>query len=727
MSMKLYRKFSRSLGHGAAALAIAAALGLTSQAFAQSASEPEKTVALYADELIYNSKTGEVTAIGDVQVTHEGFELLADQVFYNEETGIVRAIGNLRLTDPDGNVMLLDEAELTDSLREGFINNVRLVLNDGSRLAAKDGQRFAGRRTTFNYVAYTPCEVCVRGDRKKPVWLIKAVKVIHDQETKRLFYKDMVLEMFGLPVAYLPYFSHPDPSVKRASGFLIPEIKTRRELGVTLALPYYHVFSPSQDATITPIITTKEGLVLAGQYRQKLRQGSFQVDGSGTYAEKRDDNNFKTGGHEFRGHMFSQGQLQHDEHWRTSYSLRLASDDTYLRRYSFSEEDTLTSEIRTEGFYGRSYASLRSLWFQGLRQEDVQGETGYALPFIEYDYVSRPGVRGSVYRGNFSALALRRSDGMDTRRFSVRGSWEIPYTTRWGQKLRLSAHIRGDLYDISDSDRPDNPFFGGSDGTEGRILPMGVLDITWPLAKFGTNSQQILEPILSLIVTRKGGNPSELSNEDSRVFELTDANIFSANRFAGLDRWEGGSRINYGFKWTLETAKIRSEILLGQSYRFVRQAGLFPDGSGLSGNFSDIVGRWDLALGDKVDIAHRFRLDKNSFRVRRNEIDVALAVARGSLSVGYFQLNRNHEFAGLEDREEVRASAQFRIKNGWSLFGSLIQDLTDGDRPVSHGVGLLYVDECLEVSLGWRKSFTSDRDIVPGSSVNFRIRLKNLG
>ena len=463
------------------------------------------------------------------------------------------------------------------------------------------------------------------------------------------------------------------------------------------------------------------------QYRQKLRQGSFEINGSGTYVEKRDDNNFKTGGHEFRGHVFSQGTLQHDEHWRSSYSLRLASDDTYLRRYSFSQEDTLTSEFRTEGFYGRSYASVRALWFQGLRQEDVQGEAGFALPLLEYDFISQPDGRGAVYRANFSTLALHRSDGIDTRRISARGSWEIPYTSRWGQQIRLSAQIRGDLYDISDSDQPDNPFFGGTDGTKGRILPMGVVDFAWPFTKFGANSQQTIEPIISLIVAPTGGNPSELSNEDSRVFELTDANIFSANRFAGLDRWEGGSRINYGLKWTLETPNIRSEILVGQSYRFVRQSELFPDGSGLSGKFSDVVGRWDLAFGKSIDIAHRFRLDKNSLRVRRNEIDVAMRVASGRLSVGYFQLNRDREIAGLEDREEVRASAQFRIKNAWSLFGSVTRDLTGGDRPVSHGVGLLYSDECLEFSLAWRKSFTSDRDIVPGSSINFRIRLKNLG
>lgn len=725
--MKSYRQILKGLCRAASALVIAVALGHGSQALAQPAPETEKTVALSADELIYNSKTGEVTAIGHVLITHEAYELLADRVHYSEETGVVRAVGNLRLTDPEGNVMLMDEAELTDSLREGFISNVRFVFNDGTRIAARDAQRFAGRKTTFNYVAYTPCEVCVRGERKNPVWLIKAVKVTHDQEKKRLYYKDMVLEMFGLPVAYLPYFSHPDPTVKRASGFLTPEIKTRRELGVTVALPYYQVFSPSRDATITPIITTKEGLVLAGQYRQRLSKGSFQIDTSGTYVEKRDDNNFKTGGHEFRGHVFSQGTLQHDEHWRSSYSLRLASDDTYLRRYSFSEEDTLTSELRTEGFYGRSYASLRSLWFQGLRQEDVQGETGFVLPLIEYDYVSRPDARGAVYRGNFSALALHRTDGLDTRRFSAQGSWEIPYTTRWGQQLRLSAHVRGDLYDTSDSDQLDDPFLSDSNGTEGRFLPMGVLDITWPLAKFGANSQQTLEPVFSIIVAPEGGNPSTISNEDSQVFELTDTNIFSANRFAGLDLWEVGSRANYGLRWNFETAKIRSEFLLGQSYRFIRQEEPLLDGAGLSGNFSDIVGRWDLAIGDTIDIAHRFRLDKNSFRVRRNEVDVTLAVAGGRLSVGYFQLNRNHEITDLEDREEVRASARFRIKNNWSLAGSLTRDLTGGDKPVSHGVELLYMDDCLEVSLGWRKSFTSDRDIVPGSSITFRIRLKQLG
>lgn len=721
------RTIRRTLSRKVSAMALVAALSVATPAFAQTPEAPEKRIELYADELTYDGKTGEVTAIGNVEINHEGYQLFADTVYYNEETGEVRATGNVRLTDLDGNVLLVDELELTDSLREGFVKNVRFVLNDGSRIAARDGQRVAGRKTIFNYVAYTPCEVCVRGERKKPKWMIKAVKVTHDQEKKRLYYKDAVIEMFGVPVAFLPYLSHPDPAVKRASGLLAPEFNQRRELGVTVALPYYHVFSPSSDATITPIITSKEGLVLALQHRRRLKNGRLQFDGSGTYVDERDDNNLRTGDKEFRGHIFSEGLIEHGPHWRSTYRLRLASDDTYLRRYGFSNEDTLTSEYKAEGFYGRSYASVRSIWFQGLRQEDVQGQTGFALPFVEFDYVGKPDARGARYKGNISALALHRTDGLDTRRLSARGSWELPYTTSWGQRIKLGAHIRGDVYNVADADRPDNPVFGGQNGSEARFLPMGVLDISWPLAKFDANSQQTLEPIMSFIVAPNRGNPSALPNEDSRVFELNDANIFSADRFAGLDRWEAGSRINYGLKWSMDTPNLRSEILIGQSYRFEKDTSLFPLGSGLSGNFSDFVGRWDLAFGRHIDIAHRFRLDKTSFRIRRNELDVTVAAANGSLTLGYFQLNRNREITGFEDREEIRASARYRIKGNWTIFGNVTEDLTGGRKPVTHGLGIAYADECLEISLAWRKSFTQDRDIVRGSSIGFRIHLKHLG
>lgn len=718
------RRSGRFVASLVASVALIAILPAT--AFAQDI-KPGDVIDLIADSLTYDGKNGIAVARGRVRILHEGYELTASEVRYDERSGIVAASGGVRIVDPEGNVLMVDSLEVDDTLREGFISNVRFVLSDGSRLAATSGERFGGRRTTLNNAVYTPCAICLENPDKTPVWQLKAVRVVHDQEKHRLYYKSAFLEIFGVPVAYLPYLSHPDPTLERASGFLVPEIRQTQELGVALALPYHYVFSPSSDITVTPIITTKEGLVLRGEHRRHLGFGQINVDASVTYADQRDENNIKTGKDEFRGHFFSDGTFRHSDIWRSSYQIQLASDDTFMRRYGFSKLDSLTNDYHAEGFYGRSYASVRALSFTGLRLEDVGGLTPFALPYAQYDYVGKPMLHGGQFRANFSALALNRTNGQDTQRVSATTSYELPFTNQLGQQFRLGAHIRTDLYNVSDAGRSDLPVFAGQNGTKARFLPHLEVEVSWPFAKISASSQQIIEPVFTMVVAPNGGNPLEIPNEDSRTFELTDVNLLAANRFPGIDRWEGGTRFNYGLRWSVYGSRVQSEVMIGQSFRFNDAELIFPDGSGLSESLSDFVGKWNVTIDDFIDLSHRFRLDKDTLRVRRNEIDASFGSEKARLTVGYFQLNRNRQNEGLLDREEVRASARYRIKGNWTLFGDVTRNLTGGSHPIAHGLGLLYTDECLEISLAWQKSFTADRDFNPGTSVMFRISLKHLG
>lgn len=717
------------LAKAAALAAILFAILLTTP----SAAEEQQELLFQADEIVFDSKAREATARGNVEVHHEGYYLRADTVSYNQETGVVHAIGRVKIVDPDGHTVYVDEARLDDELREGFIVNLRLVFSDGSRLAARDGERTEGNKTVLNYAVFTPCEICDNHPDRPPSWAVRAVRVTHDQGKQRIYYHDATLDLFGLPVAWLPWLSHPDPSVTHATGFLTPEVNARRELGLVLKVSYYISFSPSSDATITPILTTQEGLVLAAEHRRHLGFGQFQVEGSITRTDERDVNNVKTGEKEMRGHIFAEGAIDHGEHIDTFVKFQLASDDTYLRRYGFSTVDTLESEYRTQGFYGRSYFAAQSLWFQGLRIEDVQGLTGFALPLVNLDYVSEPGWAGSVWRVRFNGLALHRTDGMDTRRLSLAASWELPYTTRFGQQLKLGLHARGDVYNIANADRPDDPLFAGQNGTEGRFLPHLTASFRWPLLKVGGGIQQIIEPVVTLVLAPDGGNPPELSNEDSRTFELTDTNILSDHRLPGLDRWEGGGRVNYGIQYTLHTERVDMEAFVAQSYRFTAAGDdpddiFFPQGSGLSNNFSDYVTRLAFTVDDWVRISHRTRLDHDSFTIRRNEIDATVYFPRGGLvGIGYYKLNRNLPAGLPEDREEIRIHGSVDITDNWQFFGNLTRNLTGVGNNIFHGVGVIYADCCVEITLSWRRTFTSDRDIVPGHSVYFRIRLKHLG
>jgi len=715
-----------------AAMALLATALLAAPAPALADEEWTGELVFQADEITFNVKTREAAAIGNVEVTNGGYRLTADSVSYNEITGIVHALGHIKITDPDGNTLYLDEAMLDNQLREGFIANLRFVFAEGARLAARDGERIEGNKSVLNYAVFTPCEACANDPDQTPSWQVKAVKVTHDQNKRRIYYKDVTLELFGVPIAYLPWFSHPDPLVKHASGFLIPEVKLKREFGLMLEVPYYVSLSPSADLTLTPIITTKEGFVMGLEHRRRLGFGQFTIAGSVTRPDARDVNGVETGGKDLRGHFFAEGTFRHSPEIDTFVQFRFASDDTYLRRYDFGNYDTLQSEYRTQGIFGRSYFAVQSLWFQGLRVEDVQGLTGFALPMVTGDVVTRPGWHGSTFRLRVNALMLHRTDGMDTTRLSLAGGWEVPHTTRWGAKLKLALNVRADLYNVEDADRPDTPVWAGVNGTEGRFLPELTASFAYPLVKAGKKVQQVIEPMVVVIAAPRGGNPVGLSNEDSRTFELGDLNILSANRMPGYDLWEGGSRVNTGVRYLLVAPDVQFEGFVGASHRFTPigadpEDPFLPPGAGLSGNLSDLVTRVNLTVKDAVQITQRMRIDPDSFIVRRNEIDATLFLPHGVVGIGYFKTSRMEQIIGLEDREEIRIYTAVDVSTNWRVVGDITRNLTEAGDTISQGAGIVYSDDCVELTFAWRKSFTRDRDVVPGSSVYLKLRLKGLG
>lgn len=712
-----------------------ASFGLVVSVCSFAALADEKTVGellLQADEITFNIKTREATALGNVEVVNDGYRLVADSVSYNETTGVVHAVGHIKITDPDGNILYLDEAELDNQLREGFIVNLRFLFAEGARIAARDGQRTGGNKSTLNYAVFTPCEMCDDNPNETPSWQIKAVRVTHDQGKRRIYYKDVTLELFGVPIAYLPWFSHPDPLVKHASGFLVPEVKLKKEFGLMVEVPYYLSLSPSADFTLTPIVTTKEGLVLAAEHRRYLEFGQFALEGSITRPDARDAYGVKIPGKDLRGHIFAEGNFRLTPKIDTLVRFRLASDDTYLRRYDFGNYDTLESEFRTQGFFGRSYFAVQSLWFQGLRLEDSQGLTGYALPMVSGEAITRPGWNGSFFHFRGNALVLQRTDGVDTSRFSLSAGWELPHTTSWGGQFHLGLNLRGDLYNIQDADRPDTPAWAGVNGTEARFLPELNLSFAYPLARTGRTVQQIVEPVVSLVVTPKGGNPVGLTNEDTRAFELNDLNVLSPNRMIGYDLWEGGSRLNVGLRYLLATPSVQFEAFAASSQRFARLGEKtedlnLPGGAGLNTKLSDVVTRLNLTVKNAVQISQRMRLDSNDLTVRRNEIDATVFVPRGYVGIGYFKTNRMEQSIGLDDREEIRVFGSFDVSENWRVFGDLTRNLTLSGENITQGAGVVYSDDCVELTFQWRKSFTSDRDVVPGSAVYFKLRLKGIG
>jgi len=686
------------------------------------------SVSFEADQLSYDAELGIVRAIGRVFLTRDGYTLQAGEVTYNEKTGTAEARGAVELTLPSGEKLFAPQLALTDALKNAFINDFRLLLTDGSKAAAQSGEHNdAEGKTTLNRAIYSPCQICEGNDRP-PAWQIKAVKVVHDRKKRRLYYRGATLEILGVPIVYTPYLSHPDPTVDRASGFLPVDIRSRRELGVVVGLPYYFVLGDSSDLTLKPILTTRENAVLAAEYRQHLGWGQYEAEGSITYSDERDEFNRRTGSQELRGHIKTSGVLNHAHGWRSTFDVNYASDDTYLRRYNFSNEDTLVSDYRLERFFDASYISARSLAFQGLRAEDRAGLTPFAVPLLEAEYVTplKP-LGGSITMGG-NALALTRTDGLDTQRISAYANWRRRIVGPTGILMDFDAFVRGDLYNVRDGDRPDDPSFGAQNGTTERGIARLSTRISWPLVKFTSTGAHTLEPLVDITLQPNAGQPAGLVNEDGRAFELSDINILSSERTAGYDLIEEGIRASYGLKWSYAGADLNASVFLGQVVRLSGDLNQFTEGLGLEGRTSDIVGRTRISYKNWLQLDHHYRLDDGNLAARRNEAYLTIGPQDAfAIQFGYFKLDRDLNFINREDREELRINANWNVDNNWRLFGGIVEDLTNGTDTIEFNAGAGYSDECIGISLRVRRTYFQDRDIRPGVDVQFQLSLKNLG
>jgi LPS-assembly protein len=701
-----------------------------------------RDVAFSAAELVYDSQSEVVTATGDVRMSSEGHNLRADRVSWNRSNDEVRAQGNVRLVTPEGDVVYGDDVVLTDALRNGVVENMLLVLEDGGRLAALRAERKDGL-TTLHRAAYSPCAVVdEEGCPKKPTWQITAVRVVHDPVKKRIRYEGAALSLFGARIAALPWLSHPDGTGGGGTGLLVPEIRISRNNGVELSTPYYLRLAPNRDATITPHVFTGVLPMIEGRYRQLTSLGAFQVGGFLTYGSRirldPQGQPVTDSDRDVRAYLEGNGKLQLNPYWSVAASGRYVTDRTFLRRYQISNDSRLRSMVDAERIGENSYISIAGWAFQGLRITDVAGQQPVALPAIDARWRLKDPLGGGRIELQANSLSILRTGGQDTQRAFGSARWDRRDLTPWGQELLFSAYARGDVYHSGDTALTDTVSYRGEAGWQARGIAALAAELRWPLIGPFLAGTQRLTPRVQIVASPPTRNLA-IPNEDARSVDLEDSNLFALNRFPGYDRWEDGARVTYGADWAIDLPGIAIRTTIGQSYRLDRKPSLFPQGTGLSGRFSDIVGRTNVKVGHRLDFVHRFRLDKDSLAIRRNEIDAVVGGHQTYATIGYLRLNRNIDPAieDLRDREEIRLGGRVRFARYWSIFGSTVIDLTDaredpftradGYEPVRHRLGIGYDDDCIEIGVTWRRDYDTTGDFRRGNTFLFRVALKNLG
>jgi LPS-assembly protein len=689
-------------------------------------------VTFSADEVNYDKDKSLVTATGHVEAWQNGHVMRADTITFDRNTGVAAATGHVVLLEPDGEVMFADYAEMQNNMNDGILKDMRALLQQNGKLAANGAQRTGGQINELSKVVYTTCNLCADDPSRPPLWQIRAASAVQDLEHKKIEYKDATLEMFGVPVAYFPYFWHADPSVKRESGLLPPLLGTSSNLGVFYGQPYYVVIDDQSDATLLPMMTTRAGPQLDVEYRRRFNAGSLLVNASGGYVDNSP-----------QGSFVSVGQFNYDDTWRWGFTVNRASSTDYVRDFHLVEgltgdQNILTSQFYVEGFGEGSYTRLDSKLYQGLNTAINTSTLPIVLPRYQYSYFGLPdsiGGRLSVSTGAFNVI---RTNGTNTRRGALTMEYERPFNGPLGDLWKVTLHGDAEAYNASEFNGLPN--YGPSRALDAaRALPQVALDFRWPFARDGGAwGTQLIEPIAQVIIAPQTGDSQlrRFPNEDSLDFEFTDANLFGFNRFTGTDLLDGGVRANVGLHAAWYLGGTTFDGLVGQSYR-TNKDNIFPVASGLHDQVSDIVARGTFTPNKWLDLTYRTRMDKTTLATHFAEALTSVGVDKFRLSGGYIYTNFN-PFTYYDQPAPPptgngyyfpRNEVSLGVSSKWGDYrfnGYARRDLAT-NQMVAVGADAIYEDECFIFDFRLFRRYTSINGDNGSTTVLFLVTFKTIG
>lgn len=694
-------------------LAVVAGLwSLPSPSMAIEGPSKEAPINFESDLLTYDKERQIIEATGNVEAHQEGQTLFADVLIYDQVNDTITARGNVKLIQPDGEVTEADTFELTDDLKQGVADNIRAVFSDGSRVTGVYGTRSEGNISTLDDATYTPCFPCAEKPDATPLWQVKSVKVIHNQTEKTVEFEHAWVEIGGVPVAYLPYFSRPDPTVQRKTGFLAPTFGYRTDLGGIVRTPYFWAFADNQDVTITPWIATSNYPVLESTYRGDFTHGSIRANGTITQ-----DTDGETG-----GHIFANALYDIDDNWRAGLDAQRTLYRTYLRRYGISGQRTMVSRLFGENFTERNYFVANAYAFQNLDTDSKQETIPFVAPMLDYNFAGQEDGLGGLPFADLNGVVLTRRQGTDTRRLSARGQWDRPFIGPYGQLITLSMALWADGYQVEDVTLNDGDDFSG---LTGRLFPTGAVTWSLPLVSDGGQFQQTIEPIAQFAVAPHYGNTSKIPNEDNQDFELQDTNIFGLNPTPGRDRVLEGPRASYGFRWSgYAPNDANASVFFGQTYRF-SDVDTFGNDTGYDGNFSDFVSSVQIQPRRYLSLYYRNRVDSHDLSFKTNEVSAWVGVAALNAGITYTQLAAQPS-QNLVSRDEITGALNAKISRYWTLQFTSTRDIKANVQRTM-GAQLTYEDECFLFTAGFERENYDDVDLDAQNAFLFRIWLKTLG
>jgi len=645
----------------------------------------------------------QLIAQGNVEVLYDGARLTASRITFDRTADALTIVGPIVLTDASGAIFTATTATLDPKLQSGLLRGARLVLDQKLQLAANQINRADGRLSQLYKVAATSCQVC--GD-EPPLWAIRAERVVHDSAERQLYFTNATLRLRGVPIFWLPRMRLPDPSLTRATGFLIPSLRTTDQLGTGLKTPYFIRLGDHRDLTLTPYLSPKT-TTLEARYRQAFVNGDITVDAAASRDTLIDDN---------RIYLFAEGAFDLPRGFDLTFDIESVSDRAYLLDYGFSSKDRLDSAITLQRITDNERISASFTSYQSLRDDEVNS----SLPPLVADFA----IEKNAYSQSLGTLtyeidgdALIRTGtatgdaGRDVARLGARATWEKAWVSSIGLVTQSSASLRADLYAIG-----DDPTF---DSTATRAVPQAGVTLRYPLVGRSANARHLVEPVVALAWSDAFGDPPP--NEDSRLPEFDAANLFAADRLPGEDATETGWRAAAGVTWTrLGDSGSQSTLTFGRVFRETAQDA-FTAGSGQSGHRSDwlIAGQFSLPQGIRFEGRSLF---SDAFVPSHTTARLRWVDDGFDVTAAYIWQVADPALGRDNDVSEWALDTTFDLGAAWTANLDTRFDVTQST-PTRAGIGLQWQNECMIVDLSISRRFTTSSTVDASTDYGLAVTL----
>ena len=673
---------------------------------------------LKSNKILYNNLKRTISSDQNSILTDlDGNTVTTNMFQYHLDKNLFSSVGKIKVVDVNNNKYFFKELHVDTKKKEMIGSDVSVLLDEENFGVSKESDpRFVANdifisksKSNLSKGVFT---ICKKKEDQCPPWSLQAKKITHDKAKKTIYYQHAILKIYDIPIFYFPRFFHPDPTIKRQSGFLTPFFTNSNTLGGGFGLPYYWVISNDKDITFSPKFYKNENMLMLNEYRQAFRNGFMTLDASYSQGYQNTSTK-KTDGS--RNHIFADlyFDLGKDKPYESnlSFSSQRTSNDTYFRIHDIntalvSAEDTMLKNKFNYNFSKESmYFNIQTSLYEDLR-EKTNSRYEYILPNILFGKSFFSEKFGTI---NFKSNALYKNYEVNKHMTSLTNdiSW-IPssYVTKKGFVNSFEAMLKNTNYDAK------NTTDYKEEGTINELS--GVLNFksSLPMKKESARHFNVFSP--NFIIRYAPGHMRNLSKDN---INLKYTNLYSINKTSEI---ENGLSAILGFDYKINTKnkdgtdEEKISVSMGQVFRAEENKSI-PSKSSLDQKMSDVVGEIKYNFSKIGAINYKFSLDHNLNDINYNEVSTSLNFGKVSFNLDYLE-EQNH----VGDENYINAGISLDLNNNNSLsFRTKKNFKTDSTE--LYDISYQYSIDCLTAGLVYRREFYEDSDVEQKNSLMFQI------